>query len=96
MPNVKKKKAANLKLLNNLKKSSLSPEGEENKSIMLENEEKVESPETENITKVCHGDEDVREKISCLRTENYDGSPNKNWILVSTQWKSLITNLVKP
>ena len=47
MPNVKKKKAANLKLLNNLKKSSLSPEGEENNCITLENEEKFESSETE-------------------------------------------------
>ena len=46
MPNVKKKKGADLKLLNNLKKSSLSPEGEENNSIALENEEKVKSPET--------------------------------------------------
>ena len=44
---LKRKKAANLKLLNNLKKSSLSPEGEENNSITLENEEKIESPETE-------------------------------------------------
>ena len=80
MPNVKKKKDANLKLLNNLKKSSLSPEGEENNSITLENEEKVESPETEQdyYTKVCDGDENVREKISCWRTENYDGSQNKN------------------
>ena len=94
MPNVKKKKAANLKLRNNLKKSSLSPEGEENNSITLENEEKVQK--LSKITKVCHGDENVREKISCLRTENYDGSQNKNWILVSIQWKSLMTNLVKP
>ena len=47
MSDVKKKKDVSLKLLNNLKKSSLSPEGEENNSITLENEEKVENPETE-------------------------------------------------
>ena len=60
MPNVKKKKAANLKLLNNLKKSSLSPEGEENNSITLENEEKLKVQKLSKIIKVCHGDENLK------------------------------------